>query len=32
MQKMLEKCTLCPHKCGANRIKGEIADVNQQIK
>ncbi len=24
MQKMLEKCTLCPHKCGANRIKGEI--------
>ena len=25
MQKMLEKCTLCPHKCGANRIKGEIS-------
>ena len=24
MQKMLEKCTLCPHKCGVNRIKGEI--------
>lgn len=24
MRKMLEKCTLCPHKCGANRIKGEI--------
>ena len=24
MQKMLEKCTSCPHKCGANRIKGEI--------
>ena len=24
MQRVLEKCVLCPHKCGVNRIKGEI--------
>ena len=24
MMKILEKCELCPHKCGVNRIKGEI--------
>ncbi len=24
MQKKLEKCTLCPHKCGIDRTKGKI--------
>jgi putative pyruvate formate lyase activating enzyme len=25
LEKMLESCNICPHNCGVNRLKGEIA-------
>lgn len=29
--KDLEKCELCEHRCGANRIKGKVADIENSL-